>query len=175
MAAGDLVGIEKTAEAVERLTRELRQGAHSLVGPAVEALGQHFAARVHIFLIPKAIRAVQIANEQIARSGLHTHRIDLKRLIPMLEGASLEEDEDLASKWAGLIASAATGSDTLPAFADILRQLTPEEARMIDFMFDNAADTPGLTSPAPSIDKADLREATALSEERFLVRIQNLH
>ena len=112
MAAGDLVGIEKTAEAVERLTRELRQGAHSLVGPAVEALGQHFAARVHIFLIPKAIRAVQIANEQIARSGLHTHRIDLKRLIPMLEGASLEEDEDLASKWAGLIASAATGSDT---------------------------------------------------------------
>src|SRR5919106_3040696 len=134
--AEDLAGAGKLADAAERGTREIRELVRDFLGPPAAEAGQYLADKVRIFRFNAAIRAMRKAKEKIAKSGLHAHPIDLKRLIPMLEGASLEEDDDLVSRWAGLIASAATNSDTLPAFADILRQLTPEEARMLDFMFD---------------------------------------
>ena len=135
--ADDLAGAGKAAEALERGTRELREVARDLIGPPAAELGQYFAEQVRIFRFKSAVRAVEKAKEMVAAAGLAIQPIDLQRLIPMLEGASLEEEDDLVSKWAGLIASAAIGSDTLPAFADILRQLTPEEARMLDFIEDN--------------------------------------
>jgi hypothetical protein len=172
---GDLISLGKFAKAAERGTREFRELLRDFLSPAAVEAGQYLADQVRIFRFIAAIRAMLKAKEMIAKSGLDSHSIDLKRLIPLLEGASLEEDDDLVSRWAGLIASAATTSDTLPAFADILRQLTPEEARMLDFIFYNAADVPGLAGPAPGVDKADLQEASALSQEQFLVRVQNLH
>jgi hypothetical protein len=170
-----LDGLGKIAEATERFTREIREVGGLIARPGAEVLGQYIAARLHISLLPRTLRALQEVNEKIERSGLHAHRIEPKRLIPLLEGAALEEDDDLASRWAGLIASAATGSDTLPAFADILGQLTPEEARMLDFMFDRAAKVLGFVEQYVGVDKAELRRASELSREQFLVRVQNLH
>jgi hypothetical protein len=170
-----LEGLAKVAESAERLTRELREVGGVLVRPGADILGQYFAARLQIFLIPKMLRALQAANEEIVKSGLRAHRIEPKRLIPLLEGASLEEDDDLAFRWAGLIATAAISTDTLPAFADVLRQLTPEEARMLDFMFDNFGRVPGFVEEYVGVDKADLQLASGLSQKQFLVRVQNLH
>ncbi len=171
----DLIGAGKIAETAERGTREIRELVQDFLSPAATEAGQYLADKIRIYRYNAAIRAVQKAKASIGESGLQTHPIELKRLIPMLEGASLEEDEDLVARWAGLIASAATHSDVLPAFAEILRQLTPEEARMLDFMFDNAADVPGLAGPAPGVDKSDLQDAADLPQEQFLVRVQNLH
>lgn len=171
----DVTGAGKLAEAAERGTREIRELVRDFLGPPAAEAGQYLADKVRIYRFNAAIRALQSAKKKIAESGLDAHPIDLKRLIPMLEGASLEEDDDLVSRWAGLIASAATLGDTLPAFADILRQLSPEEARMLDFMFDNAAQVLGLAEPALAVEKANLQKASGLSQERFIVRIQNLH
>ena len=166
----DLAGAGRIAEAAERGSLEIRELVRDFLSPAAAEAGQYLADKIRIYRFNAAIRAAQEAKARIAESGLETHPIELKRLIPMLEGASLEEDDDLVSRWAGLIASAATRSDVLPAFAEILRQLTSEEGRMVDFMFDNAADVPGLAG-----NKSDLQDASALPQEQFLVRVQNLH
>lgn len=171
----DIIGTEKLAESVERGTREIRELVGDLLGPPASEAGQYLADKIRLYRFNAAIEALKKARTIIAASGLPANPMDLKRLVPMLEGASLEENDDLISRWAGLIASAATTSDTLPAFAEILRQLTPEEARMLDFMFDNAVDVAGLVGPAQGVDKAKLRTESALSQEQFLVRVQNLH
>jgi Abortive infection alpha len=150
----DLVGAGKAADALERGTRELREVARDLVGPLTAEIGHYFADQFRIFRFRSAVRAVGKAKDMVAAAGLSIHPIDLRRLVPLLEGASLEEDDDLVSKWAGLIATAAVSTDTLPAFADILRQLTPEEARMLDFIFDNFGRVPGFVEQYVGVDKA---------------------
>ncbi|MBN1841318.1 MAG: DUF4393 domain-containing protein, partial [Deltaproteobacteria bacterium] len=171
----DLAGAGKIAEATERGTREFRELIKDLLSPSANEIGECIADKVRIYRFKSTVRAIRKAQKQIKESGLSAQPIQLKHLIPMLEGASLEEDDGLTSKWAGLIASAVTKSDVLPAFAEILRQLSPEEARMLDFMFDNASDLPGIAGPAYGVDKAKLQSFSGLSQQQFLVRIQNLH
>lgn len=173
--AEDLTGAGKIAEAVERSTREIRELVQSFLGPLAAEAGQYLADKIRIYRYNAAIRALQLAHQRITASGIDPQPIDLKRLIPMIEGASLEEGDDLVARWAGLIASAATGTDTLPAYADILRHLSPEEARMLEFLFDNAANVSGLAEQYEGVDKAELESESGLSREQFLIRIQNLH
>ena len=55
-----------------------------------------------------------------------------------MEGASIQDDEDLHSRWAALLANAAL-SPTLvhPSYIEILKQLTPEDAQLLDRLYDS--------------------------------------
>jgi hypothetical protein len=56
----------------------------------------------------------------------------------MLEKGSLEEDEELRSVWAHLLANASvskTETPVLPAFAQILSELSPIEVQILDFVY----------------------------------------
>jgi len=169
----DVESVRKLTEAFERTTRELREIARDLVGPAANELGQLFADRIRIYRITSTLRAAQEAKRQIIASGIIQKQVSLKVLVPALEGASLEEDEDLISRWAGLIATAATTGQTIPAFAEILRQLTPEEARMLDFIYQNNIPIPVIDT-ARGVERKGLQETCEVYGENYLVRIQNL-
>jgi len=174
----DLAGLGKIAEAAERATRELRQLlsdlAQDFLGPTVKEAGKYLGDRARFHRMISTVRAAQRAKEQIAASGIVQRPVSLKILVPALEGASLEEEDDLISRWAGLLATAATTGEAIPAFADILRQLAPEEARMLDFIHANAKELPAMDA-AKGVEKEDLQKASGLSKEDFLIRIQNLH
>ena len=52
-----------------------------------------------------------------------------------LEGASLEDDEDIQKGWAALLADAANADgkvEVKPTFLEILKQLSASEARLLD-------------------------------------------
>jgi hypothetical protein len=60
--------------------------------------------------------------------------VPIKILFPLLEGASLEENEDLHTMWAALLANAAspTKSEMVrPGFIAIMRQMAPDEAVLL--------------------------------------------
>lgn len=57
-------------------------------------------------------------------------------LFPILDAATLNEDEDLHKRWVALLTSAATSDRVLPSFPEILKQLTPEEVRFLDQTYD---------------------------------------
>lgn len=170
--ADDLAGAGKVAEATERGTRELREVLRDLAGPAAKEFGEYLGRRIHIYGVVRTVKAAQKARAQILASGLEQQPIPLTVLVPALEGAALEEDEDLATRWAGLLATAATSGAVLPAYADILRQLTPEEARMLDFIYEQSRP---VLDEAEGVDKKALQESSGLSQRDFLIRIQNLH
>ncbi|HTW65841.1 MAG TPA: Abi-alpha family protein [Bryobacteraceae bacterium] len=57
----------------------------------------------------------------------------------LIESATLQDDETLQEKWAGLIASAAlpeTRELIHPAFVEILKTLSPQEAKFLDACYD---------------------------------------
>jgi hypothetical protein len=167
----DLVGFGKIAEAIERGTREVRELVQDFLSPVLKEAGQYLADRIKFNRINAAIRALQIAKEQVVSSGMEQKPVSLKILAPALEWASLEEDEDLISLWAGLIASAATTGDTLPAFGDILRQLSPQEARILNFTYENATQKQMMQF---AVDRRRLQEYVGVANEEFLLYLQNL-
>ncbi len=167
--AEDPVGLGKIAESIERVTREVRELAKEFLSPIGKEVGEYLADRVRFARAAAARRALEMARDQVAASGIQQIPVSPKILASTLEGASLEEDDDLVSRWAGLIATAATTGETLPAFSDILRQLTAKEAQMLDHIY---SATPG--DPANSVDAQRFRKDSGLDIERFLVLMENL-
>jgi hypothetical protein len=63
----------------------------------------------------------------------------MKVLLPLLETAALEDDEDMAERWASLLASAADPNNQAAfeaSFIEILKQLTPAQAYLLDVFYE---------------------------------------
>jgi hypothetical protein len=71
------------------------------------------------------------------QAGIEPKSVPLRVLVPLLEGASLEDDDDLSTKWAALLANAATPEynvNLIPSFSNILSQLSPRDAKVLDLL-----------------------------------------
>ena len=73
----------------------------------------------------------------LKKAQLEPQPVPGRILFPLMQYASLEEDDDLRAKWTALLANAASPgpeNQILPAYAEILRQLTPPQAKILDYM-----------------------------------------
>lgn len=110
---------------------------NKLLGPGAEELGLVIAERARIYRLKNTFYLFKKAQELAQEAGFEPKQVNLKTLLPLIEGASLEDDVDLATKWASLLANAAdpTESKTIkPIYSDILRQLTPQDAKVLDIL-----------------------------------------
>ena len=136
-AAALMMGLQTVGKPAADVAKDL---IVRLLGPSVDIGGDALKAwfekrfaRGHSTVV-NAVALVQ-------QSGLELRSVPGRILMPILEHSSLEEDESLRVKWAALLANAATverGNYILPAYAEILRQLTPVQATMLDWIFENA-------------------------------------
>jgi hypothetical protein len=61
---------------------------------------------------------------------------DFLRVMPLLQLASVQSDEELQARWAALLESTVTATDAvLPSFGQTLSQLSAEEAKFLDRLF----------------------------------------
>jgi hypothetical protein len=117
-------------------TAELVTGFLSkILGPSGDALGSalaHPIAEWHARRVGRATAIVQGAAELLSHSGLEAHCVPGRLLFPILEMGSLEEHSELQECWTSLLANSASDPDAvLPAFARILAELSPDEARVL--------------------------------------------
>ena len=62
---------------------------------------------------------------------------DLGRLLPLIQLASMQSDEELQERWAALLDRAVTAPDTVhPSFGQTLSQITAQEARYIERLYE---------------------------------------
>jgi hypothetical protein len=82
------------------------------------------------------------AQEMLREAGVQPRPVPLKTIVPLLQCASLEEDGDHQERWAALLANAsATGPAKVHnSFNEVLRQLSPREARFLDHLYDSAVE-----------------------------------
>src|ERR1035438_7669249 len=100
------------------------------VPSSTDVLGKRMADRVERCFVKTA--------KMIEDAGVAPQPVEDKLVIEILRGASLEENEDLHTMWAALLANSATeSSDAVrPSFAAILRQMAPDEAKVMNWIFD---------------------------------------
>jgi hypothetical protein len=57
---------------------------------------------------------------------------------PVLESASIEDDDEMQTRWAALLANEAICVGSVhPSFIETLKQLAPDDARLLDRIFDS--------------------------------------
>jgi hypothetical protein len=109
--------------------------ARKMLGPAADEVAEMLRDSIRVYRYQRQLRLLQKAESMASKAGFTPQAVPLKLLFPLLEGASLEEDEDLHTMWAALLANASHPSLlnlVLPSFAEVLRVLTPDEAKVLD-------------------------------------------
>lgn len=95
-----------------------------------------------LFRLRRHIRLLQKAKEILDREGVEPRRVPLKLLAPILDNATLEEDDSLQDMWAALLANNAMGNGLETIFGEILRQLSPADAYLLRNCFHEVMSSP---------------------------------
>lgn len=106
--------------------------AITITGEGVHGLRERFSMWVQKGNYERAVSNYVWACDIAVTAGLPISAVPVKRLAPILEGMALEEDTELTKAWVALLANAATGNgSSAAAFAEILKQLEPTQAKVL--------------------------------------------
>src|ERR1700682_4242978 len=101
-----------------------------VAGPAADEIGLTLKDSVRVYRAQRAYRLAEKLTDFCERKGIQPQRIPLRILLPVLDAASVEDDETLHSMWANILSAAAIpGSKPKPysAFIEVLKQMSREE------------------------------------------------
>ena len=109
-----------------------------IAGPLADEIGESLAVLARPYRIMLSVKMFQKTQRMLKEAGIVPQTVPPRLFLPIMEGASIQDDEDLHSRWAALLANAAV-SPTLvhPSFIEILKQLTPEDAQLLDRLYDS--------------------------------------
>ena len=168
--------IKKGAEVLSKPAQELME---KVGGSPLTELGELFADKIRVRRYRAALRLSEKAQEIAQERGVDPKEVPLRTLLPILDHGANEEDDEMADRWARLLASAASGPEDIPpAFASILAELSPTDARMLDTVYNAAAATlkqdPTSSWEVVNMKRAELAAMLNLSLEAFDISTSNL-
>ncbi|MBC2581392.1 Abi-alpha family protein [Clostridium sp. DJ247] len=138
--------LEKIKELVDEIPNELKIKAVSflgeLIGQPLREVGNIAFDNIRYLRIKNQVRLLLKAKEYFINNGLEPQKVPTQILVPLLEQGSLEENETLSEKWTALLVNASylNGNSVRPSYIDILKQLTPLEAQILDYLFNQYKD-----------------------------------
>jgi len=131
--AEDLTGIGKV---VSSLSQPIQGFLSTILDPASSEVGELIADNIKFIRWKNTLKILEKAQKEMELRGIQPKEIPLKTLFPILEGASLEsDDENLQAKWSNLLTSAASGSLSRPSHPKILSELVQAEAKILDYLY----------------------------------------
>jgi hypothetical protein len=105
-----------------------------ILGPSAKEIGEIGRDYIKGRRGKNAERTLADANKLLDAVGREPQEVPLATLVPLLEGASTQEEPTLAEKWAALLANAADPVQRVavqPGFTDVLRQLSADDASLL--------------------------------------------
>jgi len=112
-----------------------------LFGGAVDEVGGMWQDSLKVRRANRRVKLLQKLQAQIDDAGFDPQPIPDSIWIPILQEASLQDDEDLQTVWASQLANAADPRQSCPVtapFASMLRELTVREVKFLDALYDIA-------------------------------------
>jgi hypothetical protein len=128
-------------QAISVLETEAETFLQALITDPAKELGGLLKDKIRSIRHSNLIRIVVSAKRKLQDAGISPREVPLKIIHPLLENASLEEDDDLQERWSNLLANAADPAhkQTIrPSFIAILKELTPKDALFLDTLFEAA-------------------------------------
>lgn len=121
--------------AIEAIRDVSRYFGRFAEGPLEQAAGM-LEDRLRFMRFEQAVRFQKRAIELMEESGLEkaTRPVPLNFIVPVLEAASLEEDDNLQEVWAKLLVNAVDAESTSTprhAYISMLKDMTPFDAQLL--------------------------------------------
>jgi hypothetical protein len=129
--------LELAKEAVKQAFQPLQEIVRRVAGPAATEVGLMWGDALRAWRAKRAVRLFNDVMKVMSAAHLDLKPVAPRLLFPILDAATLNEDEDLHTRWVALLTNAAaTENQVLPSFSEILKQLTPEDARFLGRAYD---------------------------------------
>lgn len=162
---------------IEAASQEAQGFLRRIAGRAADEVGLMLQDRVRMYRFRNQLRMLGRAQEMVTEAGLPTRDVPLRLLLPLLDGASLEDDAGLSDKWAALLANAASSRDpqaVLPSFPHILGQMSPRDAEVLDKLYVSVADLEAIWATLPTIQLVETRAPAKEGPPPFGVAAKHL-
>ncbi len=129
--------MEITIKALENLTSAAKSFLEKVLTPPLEETGLLLADKIKLWRFKNQITILADAENYLKEKNIKTRKVSLKILTPLLEGASLEDDETLQYQWACLIANTVRENSKINTtlYPYILSQLSNVEAELLHAVF----------------------------------------
>jgi hypothetical protein len=112
---------------------------NKLAGPLSEEVGMLFGDKVRVYRVKNWIRTTLKTERLLREAGLSPNAVPPRLFLPIMEASSVEENELLQDMWAGLLATASQETDDIsPSFIETMKQLTPNEARFLQGLYEDS-------------------------------------
>lgn len=137
----DPIGTVLAKSGISAAIEPAKEFLGKIAGPATEEAGLLLQDKVRIYRFGNQLKMLAKAQKMLDDAGVSPTFVPLRTLLPLLEGVALEEEGDMSTKWAALLANAANPNSLVeiyPSFPHILSQLSPREARVLDAIYDLA-------------------------------------
>ncbi|MGA2201791.1 MAG: Abi-alpha family protein [Terriglobales bacterium] len=127
-----------STEAAKQALQPLGDMLRKIVGPLADEVGEGMGVVARHYRYRLALKMYQKTERMLTDAGIDPHAVPPRLFLPMIENASMQDDEDLHTRWAALLANAAASPDSVhPSFIEVLRQLTPRDAKLLDELYDS--------------------------------------
>lgn len=128
----NIVATGATTIAVDLLRR--------LAGSAADQVGLMLSDKVWEYRANNLIKITLRVQQKLREAGLPANSVSPRLLLPIIDNCSVENNETLQEMWAGLLATASQEADSMsPSFIETLKQLTPDEARHLEYVVTETA------------------------------------
>ncbi len=126
-----------TSTALEKGIDIAKDFLDKLIMPAVEETGLLIREKVTFWKFKNQVKILNMANAYCEKQGIQPKTVSLKLLCPLLENASLEEDEILQDKWAILLSNLVDSSQNIEnhVFPYILGQISTNEYLFLEQVY----------------------------------------
>ena len=135
-AAGALAVLN--SDSAKELSRRAGEIFTNLLGPLTEQLGLTLGDHAAYYRLKRLVALGEKA-QKLLRGRTIAQNPNLGRILPIIQIASMESDEDVHNRWAALLANVVHDPKSVhPSYIEIMKQLTSDEARWLDQAFDEA-------------------------------------
>ncbi len=148
-----------------------------LVGPPIKEIGELLSDQVRLWRFKNQVNILLKAEKFLKDKEISPRKVPIKMLVPLINNGSLEENEDMQLKWASLLANAANPNyqyDIHSSYVEILKELSPLEAKLLDKMFDEINKKPPQEREELFFDKQKICTFMHIDPDRFNVLVDNL-
>jgi len=124
-------------EGMKQLFAPYHELINKLLGPAASEVGLSWGDSMKVWRLNRQLRLLGEVQRMLDSASGQIKPIATRVFFPVLEAASIEDDDEMQTRWAALLANEATDVGSVhPSFIEIMKQLAPGDARLLDKIFD---------------------------------------
>ncbi len=167
----------KALETTEKLASFIAKVFNEPIRDAVGIIGD----RLRFMRWERQVRLADKVNEMLSQRGTtETRAVPLKFALPILENASLEDNDELQDLWAKLLANSMDPNFTTEirfTFLEIIKSLNPLDIRILHTFYDALSKDSKVrwdNLKDHSLSKEQICRVLAISENDYEVSVYNL-